>query len=129
MAIKIIIGHEGKAKTVELADTKKVQGLSIGDTFKGELVDLSGYEFQITGGADNAGFPMRNDVEGSQRRRILAVQGIGVKKEAKGIKQKKTVAGRTVGATTSMLNVKVAKKGKEDLFAEPKEEAPAEAAE
>lgn len=132
MAIKIIIGHEGKSKVVELTDTKKVQGLSIGDTFKGELVDLSGYEFEITGGADDSGFPMRRDVDGSQKRKILAVKGVGIKKKAKGIKQKKTVAGRTVGPKIAMLNVKVAKKGKSALFEEPKaeaEEAPAESAE
>jgi small subunit ribosomal protein S6e len=126
MAIKVIIGHLGKARTVELSDVKKVSGLKIGDTFKGELVDLQGYEFQITGGADASGFPMRRDVDGSQKRRILAVQGVGLKKKAKGIKQKKTVAGNTVHAKTSMLNVKVIKAGKDDLFAEPAEEPAAE---
>ena len=125
MALKIIIGHKGKAKTVELSDTKKVSGLKLGDTFKGELVDLPGYEFMITGGANSSGFPMRRDVDGTQKRRILAVQGVGIKKKAKGIKQKKTVAGNTVGAKTSMLNVKAVKEGKDDLFAEPTE-APTE---
>lgn len=124
MALKIIIGHKGKAKTIELSDRKKVSGLKLGDTFKGELVELPGYEFTITGGADSSGFPMRWDVDGSQKRKILAVQGVGLKKKAKGIKQKKTVSGNTIGARTSMINVKVSKAGKDDLFAEPKAEEP-----
>ena len=127
MAIKVIIGHQGKAKTVELSDRKKVSGLKLGDTFKGELVDLPGYEFTITGGADTSGFPMRRDVDGTQKRKILAVRGVGLKKKAKGIKQKKTVAGNTVGLRTAMLNVKVSKAGKQDLFAEAQaDEPPAE---
>lgn len=124
MALKIIIGHQGKAKTVELDDAKKVQGLRIGDTFKGELVDLSGYEFEITGGADTSGFPMRRDVEGPAKRRILAIRGVGLKQKAKGVKQRKTVGGNTVSATTAMLNVKVVKAGKQDLFTAPATEEP-----
>ena len=127
MAIKVIIGHKGKSKSVELSDVKKVTGLKIGENFKGELVGLTGYEFTITGGADDAGFPMRRDVDGPAKRRILAIQGVGLKKKAKGVKQKKTVCGNTISGRTTMLNVKVAKAGKEDLFAEPAEEpAPAE---
>ena len=128
MAIKIVIGHQGRSKTVELADAKALQGKRIGETFKGELIDLTGYELQITGGADKAGFPMRSDVDGQQRTRILAIEGVGLKKQAKGVKQRKTVSGNTVGPQTAMVNAKVVKAGKQDLFEEPKtEEAEASA--
>ena len=119
MALKIIIGHKGRSKKVELSDVKKVSGLKIGDTFKGEIIDLPGYVFRISGGADNSGFPMRRDVDGTQKRKILAVSGVGLKKKAKGIKQKKTVSGNTVSARTSMLNVAVVEAGNADLFSEP----------
>ena len=62
---------------------------------------------------------MRRDVDGTQKRKILAVSGVGLKKKAKGIKQKKTVSGNTVSARTSMLNVAVVEAGNADLFSEP----------
>ncbi len=122
MAIKIVIGHKGKSKTVEF-DVKPLLGKKIGDTFKGELIDMPGYEFEITGGSDNAGFAMRKDVEGSSRKKILAVKGVGLRKKAKGLKQRKTVAGNTIYQGTAAINVKVLKEGKTPLFEEPKEES------
>jgi small subunit ribosomal protein S6e len=127
MAIKIIIGSKGKSKTVELTDVKSLMGKKIGDVFKGEIIDMTGYEFQITGASDNAGFPLRKDVDGPLRKKILAVQGIGLKKKAKGIKQRKTVTGNTISQSTAAVNVKVAKEGKQPLF-DAKVEEPAEEA-
>ncbi len=121
--VKIVIGHKGKSKTVELKDIKPILGLKIGDTFKGEIIDFSGYEFEITGGSDNAGFAMRKDIEGTSRKKILAVQGVGLKKKAKGLKQRKTVAGNTVYQGTAAINVKIVKEGKTPIFeSENKEE-------
>lgn len=124
MAIKLVLGLKGKSKTVEVADLKAFSGKKIGDTVKGEAIDMPGYEFQITGGSDTAGFPMRLDVEGAQKRKIFAISGTGLRKKAKGIKQKKTVGGNTVGASISALNLKVVKEGKQKLFEEPKAEEP-----
>ena len=125
MAIKLILGLKGKSKTVEIADSKAFSGKKIGDSVKGELIDMPGYEFQITGGSDTSGFPMRWDVEGSQKRKIFAISGVGLKKKARGIKQKKTVGGNTVGASIAAINLKVVKEGKQKLFEEPKAEEPA----
>ena len=65
---KIVISDPKKGKSLqrELKDdaAKGLVGKKIGDTFKGELIDLPGYEFKITGGSDKAGFPMRWDVIG-----------------------------------------------------------------
>ncbi len=122
MVMKIVIGYKGKSKTVEVQDMKPLLGLKIGDSFKGEVIDLSGYEFEITGGSDNAGFAMRRDVEGTSRRKILSVQGVGLKKKAKGLKKRKTVAGNTVYQGTAAVNVKVLKEGKTPLFEEKVEE-------
>jgi len=122
MAIKIVIGLKGKSKTVELADVRALVGKKVGDTFKGEILDLTGYEFQITGASDDAGFPLRRDVDGPLRKKILAVQGIGLKKKAKGIKQRKTVTGNTISQSTAAVNVKVVKEGKTPLFVEKTEE-------
>ncbi len=126
MAIKIVIADpkSGKCAQRELGNESsgKLMGMKIGDTFKGELVDLAGYEFMITGGSDYAGFPMRHDVLGTGRKRILAVAGVGLKKKGKGIKQRKTVCGNTVHQRIAQVNVKILKEGAEKLIqAEEKE--------
>jgi len=130
VGFKIVIGKkDGKCHQKELAeeDSKNLIGKKIGDTIKGELIGLTGYEFSITGGTDYAGFPMRKDIAGVGRKRILAVAGVGLKKKAKGIRKRKTVCGNTIHPKISQINLKVLKEGKEKLGAAPKEgEAPAE---
>ncbi len=102
----------GKAhqKTLSAEDSKKFIGMKIGDKFKGELFDAAGYEFQITGGSDIAGFPMRGDIS-IPRKKILAVSGIGVKKKDKGVKQRKTVAGNMIHENSAQINSIVLKMG------------------
>jgi ribosomal protein S6E (S10) len=124
MALKVVIGtKDGKSLQKEIEDTKPLFGKKIGETLKGEVIDLPGYEFLITGGSDVIGFPMRKDMEGTKRGKILAVSGIGLKPQRKGQRTRKTVAGGTVGAQTAQLNVTVAKEGKNSLFETPVEEA------
>ncbi|HLD19172.1 MAG TPA: 30S ribosomal protein S6e [Candidatus Nanoarchaeia archaeon] len=127
MDIKLVISSKGKSfqKEIKEADVKKFLGKKIGENFKGELIDLTGYEFEITGGSDYAGFPMRKDLPGQGRKKILAVSGIGLHNDEKGIKVRKTVAGNTIHAQTAQINVKVVKEGKEDIFPQ-KKEAPKE---
>jgi len=111
----------------ELKDpaSKKLIGMKISDKVKGELIDMTGYEFEITGGSDNCGFPMRKDVSGSARKRILAVSGIGIKSKIAGMKTRKSVCGNTIHAKIVQINLKVIKEGKEPIVA-PKKEGTAE---
>ncbi len=101
-------------------------GKKIGDKIDGNLIGLADYEFELTGGSDYCGFPMRRDVQGTNRKRILAVEGIGIKKKAKGIKQRKTVCGNTIHDKIVQINLKTLKEGKEKIFEakgeEPKKE-------
>ncbi|MBI2144265.1 30S ribosomal protein S6e [Candidatus Woesearchaeota archaeon] len=104
---------------------KAFLGLKIGDAVKGEVIDLQGYEFEITGGSDFCGFPMRKDVLGIGRKRILSYSGVGVRKGEKGMLQRKTVCGNTIHAKTAQINLKAARMGSTDLFAEAKAKADA----
>jgi len=109
-------------KELSEEQSRLLLGKKIGESITGDTIGLAGYEFLITGGSDNCGFPMRKDIEGAKRKRILAVQGIGLKKKAKGIRQRKTVCGNTINPKTAQINVKVIKEGKEPLFEEKKED-------
>lgn len=122
---KLVIGtKEGKCaqKEVKDVDAKAFIGKKMGDKVSGDNCGLAGYEFEITGGSDNCGFPMRKDVQGTVRKRILAVVGVGLKKAAKGIRTRKTVRGNTISDSISQINLKVLKEGKEKLIV-PKPEA------
>jgi small subunit ribosomal protein S6e len=130
---KVVIGMKsGKAvqREVKGEHAKALLGKKIGDKISGDAVGFAGYEFELTGGSDYCGFPMRRDVQGTARKRILAIYGTGLKKKGKGIRQRKTVAGNTVHSKISQINLKVLKEGKEKLDAPAKEakegEAPAE---
>ncbi len=72
---------------------------------------LQGLLIIIAGGSDYCGFPMRSDVEGTLRKRILMVSGIGLRKNREGRRVRKAVAGNTIFARTAQLNLKVTKHG------------------
>ncbi len=130
----------GKSVQRELKEdsTKVLFGKKIGDAIKGEVIGLPGFEFVITGGSDYAGFPMRVDITGVGRKKIIDVKGIGVTNKLRkpnpkkkgwrtmdGMRLKKTVAGNTIHAKTAQVNMKCTKKGKEPVFGE---ETPEQAA-
>lgn len=125
VGFKLVIStKDGKSVQKEVKDleARGLVGKKIGDVIKGELLGLAGSEFQITGGSDYCGFPMRKDVPGTARKRILAVKGIGIKKKAKGIRQRKTVCGNTIHPRISQVNLKVLKEGAVKIKAEKKGE-------
>lgn len=120
----VISTKDGKSYQREVKDpnARKFLGMKIGDTIKGESIDLTGYEFLITGGSDYCGFPMRKDVTGIGRKRILIVKGVGLKKTSKGMKYRKAVCGNTIHSKISQINLKIIKEGKEPLIKEEKKE-------
>jgi len=125
MDIKLVIGlKDGKSvqKVVKTDDAKRLVGLKIGESFKGESMNLSGYEFMITGGSDIAGFPMRRDVLGTGRKKIWSTKGVGIKDiVGKGTRIRKNVGGNTISTNTVQVNVKILKEGKSPLEADKTE--------
>lgn len=130
--VKFDIGS--KEKTFHLENDADLSGMKIGDKVSGEEVDskFSGYEFEITGLSDTAGFPSRKDVEGVGRKRILLKKGIGMKEKGKGLILRKTIRGNAISQETAQINLKVVKEGKRSIAAilgkeeKPAEEKPAE---
>lgn len=117
-SFKLVIGtKDGTSIQRELSEeySASLIGKKIGDHLSGDTLGISGYEFELTGGSDHCGFPMRRDAQGPARKRILAVSGVGLKKQGKGQRIRKTVAGNTVHDKTAQVNVKILKAGAEPL--------------
>ncbi len=139
MEYKLVIGtKEGKCVQKELKSPEAdvLHNKIIGDVVKGDGLGLDGYEFQITGGSDKCGFPMRKGIQDA-RKRILVGGSVGfcgkkrrfgkkkVRKSQKGLLRKRTVCGERVSKIIRQVNVKVVKAGKGPLTAP--EAAPVEA--
>lgn len=100
-----------KAYQIELKspDADRLIGKKIGDIIKGELINIPGFEFKITGGSDKQGFPMRGDVHGTKRVGILLRGGPGIKIKRKGERKKKSIRGNQIADDISQINLKVVK--------------------
>ncbi|MEW5761147.1 MAG: 30S ribosomal protein S6e [Candidatus Thermoplasmatota archaeon] len=82
-------------------------GKKIGEEFDGIFVGLPGYKLKITGGSDKSGFPMRRDLTGARKARLLVSKSIGFNTNEKGLRRKKSMHGNTVSADIVQLNVKI----------------------
>jgi small subunit ribosomal protein S6e len=120
----VLSTKDGKSYQREVKDkeARPFLGKKIGDSLKGDDFGLAGYEVQITGGSDFCGFPMRADVPGTARKRVLAVHGVGIKKKGKGVRQRKTVCGNTIHGKIAQVNLRVTKEGREPLGKEEEKE-------
>ena len=109
---------KGLSKLIEIDEKKfHFETLKIGDTIKGGLIGFPNYEFEITGGSDASGFPMRKDVHGPVKKRILvSKRGIGYKPKRKGEKRRKTVRGNEITYDMTLINLKILKYGETELF-------------
>ena len=82
-------------------------GKSIGEEIDGIFVELPGYKLKITGGSDKSGVPMRGDLDGNQRRKILMKGSVGFNPVRDGQRKRKLVRGRTLSGDISQINLKV----------------------
>jgi len=126
---KLVISDPQAKKAFQIEskspDADRLIGKRIGETIRGETINLPGFEFQITGGSDKQGFPMRKDVHGTKRVRILIHDGPGIRKPKKGLKLKKSVRGNQISDEIAQVNMKVVKtEGKSLAAALGKEENP-----
>lgn len=105
--------ESGKCYSVVLTKNKASTfiGKEIGDTLDGIFAGLPGYKLTITGGTDEAGFPMRKDVSGSNRKKILVTEGIGFHAKRGGQRRRRMIAGRKVSQNIVQLNFKITQRG------------------
>lgn len=113
---KFVLSHGKKSWQVE-KDQKDcpILGKKIGDSISGDVLGLAGYELQITGGSDKDGFPMRRDIEGMIKTRIIIDSPPGFHPTKEGERKRKMLRGNTISADTTQINCKVAKAGEKPL--------------
>jgi small subunit ribosomal protein S6e len=121
-----------KAYKVEL-DQDKAMGLVgkiVGEKFNGDILGLSGYELQITGGTDKDGFPMHHQVHGPGRKKIILAYPPCFHPKLKGQRKRKMVRGNTISRDIVQINCKIVKAGTKPIEQlikiEEKETAPEE---
>jgi small subunit ribosomal protein S6e len=122
---------DGTSQRVELDDQqlRALYGIRIGQIVEGAVAGMQGYKIKLTGGTDKDGIPMRPDVHGSAKARVILSGGVGYKPKDKGEKKRKVVRGNIVSTETTFLNFTIveAPKGRKKAKKEPAEaEAPAE---
>ncbi len=115
MPVLIISDPEtGTSQKVELEDARMapIMGRRIGEVIDGTVADLAGYKIQLTGGTDKDGIPMRPDVHGGVKARVVLSGGVGFKPKKKGDRKRVVVRGNTVSVDTTFLNFKIVEKPK-----------------
>ncbi|MEM0243482.1 MAG: 30S ribosomal protein S6e [Candidatus Aenigmatarchaeota archaeon] len=116
---KIVISdpESKKAYQIEIDQSMAPQliGKKIGDIIDGNIIGLSGYELQITGGTDKDGFPMHPNIDGAIKKRVLLSSPPCFHPEKKGERKKKTVRGNTISSDIIQINTKIIKKGEKPL--------------
>ena len=147
MPFKINISEKtGKTFHLEI-ESEELIGKELHNKVEGKDIspDLEGYEFEITGASDNAGFTAMKNVEGIGLKKVLLSYEKAMKKrpkkegkkkrsnsKPKGLRLRKTVRGKIISPAITQINLKIIKEGSKklaEIFPEqnkPKEEIPAE---
>ncbi len=143
MECKIVIGtKKGQSfqKEVKSPEADVLHKKKIGDQVSGDGLGLPGYEFEITGGSDKCGFPMRKGIQ-QPRKRVIIGESVGFsgnkrflnkkknRRKQKGLLRRRTVCGERVTGIINQVNLKVLKEGDKPLGetpAEGKKEEPKE---
>jgi small subunit ribosomal protein S6e len=118
MQIVISDSKAGKAYKVEGKDAEANAlfiGKRIGDVVDADILGLGGYALEITGGSDKQGMPMRKDVSGTARKRILITNPPGYQQKERGKRRRKSVRGNEISTEISQINVLIKEYGKKPL--------------
>ncbi|AJF60387.1 MAG: 30S ribosomal protein S6e [Candidatus Diapherotrites archaeon] len=110
MNIVISDPKTGKAYSKKIEGPELFLNKKVGQQVALNGIGLDGYEAKITGGSDKQGFPMKADLEGTGRRKVLLV-----KQKNKGIRRRISFRGNMVSRETQQLNLLVTKTGAKNL--------------
>lgn len=122
---KIVVSdpETGTSNVVEREDTRTGAfiGKRVGETIDGSVLDLPAHTVQILGGSDKDGVPMRGDVHGGVRRRVVLNGGAGFCPKNKGERKRKTVRGNVITDEIGQINVKIVERPARPAEAKPEQ--------
>ena len=108
---KVVVNDTKNGKSYQIPvsghHANSLIGKKIGDDVDGIFISLPGYKLEITGGTDKDGFPMRRDLPGIGRKRLLLSKSLGFRPKEKGLRKKKSVRGNTINQDVVQINMKV----------------------
>ena len=125
----------GKSYAVDISGSNynHFLGKKIGDDVDGIFIgegekSLGGFKLQITGGSDLTGTPMRADLDGGGRKKVLVSPSTGfkghkiVKKKGgryrytyDGLRRRRAFRGNVISSDTRQINLKVVESGNKSL--------------
>jgi len=124
-----IATKDGKTFKLE-SEAETLIGKKIGEKVSGKEISsgLNGYEFEIRGASDKAGFTAMENVEGETLKKVLLTYGKAMKKrprkegkkkqlckKPKGLRLRRTVRGNTISDAIVQVNLKILKDGTKKL--------------
>lgn len=92
-----------------------LDGKNIGDVVDGIFVGLPGYKLMITGGSDGNGTPMRADLPGKKRKKLLLSNSLGYHEVYHGERRRVAVRGSTVSSEIVQVNMKITEYGQKSI--------------
>ncbi len=126
---KVIVSdpQTGTSKVIEVEEARAVPflGKKIGETMDGAIIDMPATKLQIMGGSDKDGVPMKPNVHGGVRRKVVLSNGIGFNAKRDGERRRKAVRGNTITDEIVQINIKIIEQPNKPKTAEATPEAPA----
>lgn len=98
-------------RKVDGQHANRLIGKKIGEEVDGIFVGLPGYKLEVTGGSDIDGFPMKQSIPGTGRKKVIGTEGVGFQSQSGGVKKKKSMRGNTVSDQINQVNLKVVESG------------------
>ncbi len=127
--MKAVISDPKTGKSYQVEFDKSIDsmliGKKIGEKIDGNSIGASGYVFEVRGGSDTSGFPLRKDISGTRKIKVILSKGVGYHPKMKGTRKKKTVRGNTIATDTVQVNLKTIEYGTakfDELFPQKKKE-------
>lgn len=104
-------------REIDGQDANRFLGRSLG-----EEVEYEGLTLELTGGSDETGRPMREDVPGTALRELLLAGGVGYEPTREGERKRVTVRGAEIADDVAQINASVVEGDAEAAFTESDEE-------
>ena len=108
---QVVVADPDGGKTyqheVDGQSANRFLGRELGEEVDAAAVDLDGYTLELTGGSDETGRPMRENVPGSAIKELLLEGGVGFNPSRDGERKRITVRGRQVSDETAQVNAKI----------------------